>query len=45
MMRGFKARSIHKAEWKICLLVKQASSQRCGPERAKCEFMLSAIRL
>lgn len=45
MMRGYKTRSIHKAEWKICLLVKQASSQRCDPERAKCEFMLSAIRL
>lgn len=45
MMGGYKARSIHKEEWKICLLVKQASSQRCDPERAKCEFMLYAILL
>lgn len=45
MMKEYKARSIHKTWWKICLLAKQASSQRCDPERARCEFMLSGIRL
>lgn len=45
MMREYKARSIHKTGWKICLLAKQANSQKYDPEHARCELMFSEICL